>query len=397
MKQAIKKKSVSGGKFNLNDFKKNNGLGVSINNIDKSNADKPMEWIVLPKVYEEQTGLPGIPMGYMTIVRGWSDTGKSTLKNCVIASCQKQGILPVIFETENNFDWQHAIDCGMEATPIYGDVEEVDEYTGEIKTVNKIINYEGDFLYYDTDILAKQYGNYDYSASKETKTYRTTAVIEDVAACMKDLLDKQESGELPMPICFIWDSVGTLPSFRSYTSKVGNNMFDAGAMQSAFNIITNSRIPSSRKISSPYTNTLFFINKIWNDSMNSVGPAASIELKGGKSFFYALRLLIHVGGHNKASVKKLKCTVKGKEVSFGTQTKISIVKNHLPSPFTMTYSGEMVCVHNGIIGVDEVDNYKKNSLKEVLKRYKKEDGTQEFDISDNEIANLKIEEEEIDA
>lgn len=383
-KQPIKKKEMS--EFSMSNFKQGMGLKVTAEDYSKTNTDKPLDWITLPKAYQDETKLPGIPQGYMTVCRGWSDTGKSTLKNCVIASCMKQGIVPVIFETENNFDWQHAIDCGMQATPIWGEVEEVDEETGQVEKVNRIINYEGDFIYFDTNILAQTYGNYDYSAGKPTTTYRKVAVIEDVAACMKDLLDMQEEGKLPKPLCFIWDSVGTLPSFKSYTSKTGNNMFDAGAMSNAFNIINNTRIPASRKLSSPYTNTFFIINKIWNDSMNSVGPAASIEMKGGKSFFFSLRLLIHVGGHNKAGVKKLQCTIRGKKVNFATQTKIAIVKNHLPTPWNLTYSGELVCVHNGLIGINDVENYKKTDLKTVLER--SVDSEDEITIS--ELNNLEV-------
>ena len=59
-------------------------------------------------------------------------------------------------------------------------------------------------------------------------------------------------------------------------------MFNAGALSVAFNNIVNARIPGSRSQDSQYTNTFFVVNKIWNDSMNSVGGAASIENKGGK-------------------------------------------------------------------------------------------------------------------
>ena len=45
------------------------------------------------------------------------------MKNCLIASAQRMGCLPIIFETENNFDFNFAMACGMRATPIYGDVE----------------------------------------------------------------------------------------------------------------------------------------------------------------------------------------------------------------------------------------------------------------------------------
>ena len=69
---------------------------------------------------------------------------------------------------------------------------------------------------------------------------------------MNDILDMQDNGDIQQPICFIWDSIGSIPSYKSFTSKSGNNMFDAGALSVAFNTVINNRIPSSRKISSPY-------------------------------------------------------------------------------------------------------------------------------------------------
>ena len=123
-KQPLKKKEVKG--FNINDFK-NNFLGQKT----AKTADKDIDWIMMPKAYQDAIKLPGIPMSRTTMIRGWSDTGKSTLKNLAIASAMKQGILPVIFETEANFDFQYARDCGMNIEPVYGKI--VDEETGEEK------------------------------------------------------------------------------------------------------------------------------------------------------------------------------------------------------------------------------------------------------------------------
>lgn len=360
MKQAIKKKEYT--KPDIKDIKAKLGFNTSNNVSVMSSADKPMEFIVMPEAFEEALKLPGIPKGYMTLCIGWSNTGKSSMKNCLIAACQKQGILPVIYETEGNFDWKFAIDCGVEATPVYG--EYVDQETGEVR--KEIVDYEGNFIFFDTKNLAAAYGNRDYSAGKETKTYRKQAVIEDIAYSINDLLDKQDSGDIPYPMCFIWDSVGSISSFKSVQSKTGNNMFDAGALSVAFNNIINSRIPSSRKISEPYTNTFFCVNKIWNDSMNSMGGAASIELKGGKSFYYGARLIIHLGGVAKAATKKLTATAKGETYNYGIITKVRVTKNQLPSPYNVTYEGTMACVAHGLVSEGNLETYKKNEMKSIL-------------------------------
>lgn len=376
MKQPIKKKEFK--RPSIASFKEKYGLTVKTEkDIVKSVADKPLEFIPLPEAFSDAIKLPGIPMGYLTLVTGWSNTGKSTIKNCLIASCINNGILPVIYETENNFDFKYAIDCGMKATPVYGDVEveDVDAETGEITThtENRIVNYEGEFMYFDSKILAARYGNIDHAnGGKVLSKYRKQAVLEDIAYSINDILDAQDNGEIQQPICFIWDSIGSITSLRSVNSKVGNNQFDAGAISQAFSEIINNRIPSSKKVSEKYTNTFFCVNKIWNDSMNSMGGVPSIELKGGKTMFFGARLIIHLGGIGKASIKKLTATAKGETYNYGITTKIRTTKNQLPTPWNITYEGEMSCVHNGLINPNKLDEYKKSYMKEILTRLEEE-------------------------
>ena len=362
--------------------------------LSHSNTDKPMEFIPMPKAFMESVKLPGFPMGYMSIITGWSNTGKSTLKYCLMASCINNGILPIIYETENNFDWKYAMDCGVKATPIYDEVEVeyINEETGEV-TVEKerrIVEHKGDFIFLDTALLAKYYGMNDYSSGKQTKNCRKQAVIEDIAYSMNEFLDMQEKGQIQQPICFIWDSVGSIQSFKSYTSKVGNNMFDAASLSAAFTNITNSRIPSSKRISEPYSNTFVCINKIWNDSMNSMGGAASIELKGGKSFYYSARLILHLGGVSKPSTKKLNAIAKGQTYNYGTVSKIRATKNQLPTPYNISYEGEFACVHNGLCPVDEIENYKKTHMKELIERVSTMGGNK-IEIVENDISFVEEE------
>ena len=369
MKQPIKKKDFK--KPSISELKAKLELTMK-NDTDYVNsvADKPMSFIPLPDAFSEAIKLPGIPMGYLSIVTGWSNTGKSTIKNCLIASCINNGIIPIIYETENNFDFQYAIDCGMKATPVYGDVEveHINYETGEVTytTESQIIDYTGDFFYYNSAKLANAYGDNDYSTGKKLKVKRKQAVLEDIAYSINDFLDKQDSGEIPYPMCFIWDSIGSIQSFKSLESKTTNNMFDAGAISQAFNNIINNRIPSSKSMGSEYTNTFFCVNKIWNDSMNSMGGVPSIELKGGKTFFYGARLIMHLGGIGKAATKKLTATAKGETYNYGITTKIRTTKNQLPTPWNVTYEGEMSCVHNGLVSPNKLEEYKKTYMKDIL-------------------------------
>lgn len=353
-KQPLKKKEVKG--FNIKDFKG----GLKLPTV----AEKPMEWFVMPKGFTTATSLPGIPKGFFTGCCGWNSTGKSTLKNHLIAAAQKQGVLPVLFETESNFDFQYAIDCGMEATPI----TDVDEETGELK----IVDYEGDFILFTNEAICEYCGDMDYSTMTRKSTKRKLAVLEDIAYIINDFLDKQESGELPVELLFIWDSVGSVTSWKSYQSKAGNNMFDANSISVAFNTIVNTRIPGSRSQNYPYTNSFFIVNKIWDSSMSTMGKP-SVKLKGGVSFEYALRLLIMTGKIITSGVKKLQATLKGEKYTFATEAPISIKKNHLPMPYNITYEGSIICTGHGIVDESEIEDYKKKILPDILKALKSGD------------------------
>ena len=370
MKQPIKKKEFK--RPSIKDLKAELGLNITKDNLVTSSADKPQEFISMPEAFVEATKLPGIPMGVTTIIHGHSNTGKSLLKNCLIASAQKQGILPVIIETENNFSFPFAISCGMRATPIYGDVEveHVDEETGEITytTENRVIDYEGDFLYYDSQILAEKFGKFDHAQGKEVSKKRKLPVIEDVAMCVNELLDLQEEGKIPQPMVFIWDSVGSIPSFASLMSQRSNSMWDAKALQEAFNILLNNRIPSSKKVSSPYTNTFVAINKVWLDSMSAPMAAPSIKFKGGSGLLYASRLTILLGGTLSAATKRLTATSKGEKYTYGLVTKIKVVKNQLDAPYGLTYEGTFCCVPDGMVSENALEEYKKKNISSILKQ-----------------------------
>ncbi len=370
MAQPLKKKEIK-KKPTISDFKAKMGLVASK---ESSNADKPMEWLDMPKAFKDALKIPGVPVSYVTTVIGHSNTGKSTLVNHAIVAAQRQGYVPVIYDTENNFDFKYAIDMGMEATPIYGDVEveKINPDTGEVEIVteNGIVAYDGNFIYFNNAILAERYGKNDYSTGKETAKGRKIAVIEDIAYSINELLDAQDNGEIDAGFVFIWDSVGSISSFKSFNSKSSNAMWDAAAISVAFNGIVNDRIPRSRKVSSTYSNTMILVNKVWLDSMtNPVGPP-SIQLKGGNSIFYASRLIILLGGQLKSSIKKLTAQSKGLSYNYAIQTKIKVMKNQLPNPYTVTYEGDIICTPHGMISTDKdiVDAYRKEHVGDILKQ-----------------------------
>lgn len=258
----------------------------------------------------------------------------------------------------------------MAIEPVYG----IDPETGE----EGIVDWEGDYVLFTNTKMCEFCGDMDYSKGDKVKTKRDVAVIEDIGYIINTFLDEQHNGNIPMPILFIWDSIGSIQSWKSLQSKVGNPMFDAAGISSTFKPIF-PRIATSKEVGTPYTNGLIAINKIWKDSQNSVGGAVAIANAGGEAFFYGCRLGIHVGGVAKAGTKKLKATIKGTEYQYGTVTKISIFKTQLPVPFNINYSGTMCCVHNGIISEDDIDEYKKKEMPMIIEKIK--------DISDGKITD----------
>ena len=396
MKQAIKKGTGIQKKGGLSAYKKKIGLEVSSDNIVVSNADKPMEWLMMPKAFNEATRLPGFPMGYVSMIGGFSDTGKTTIINHVLVAAQRQGYIPVIYDTENNMDWKYLMDMGFEAEPVYGDVdvENYDPETGEVTITkeNQIIGYDGNFIYYNNTLLANQFGNNDYSNGKQTKEKRKVAVIEDIAASMKELLDAQDNGELEQGLVFVWDSIGSINSYKSYKSPTNNNMFDAGSVSVAFTGILNSRIPSSRKVSAPYTNTMVAISKIWLDSMSAPMAAPMVKYKNGETFYYACHgIICHVGGAISKGTKQLKAVSKGCTYKYGIESKIKVVKNQLPNPWTISYEGPIICTAHGLISKDELSAYQKEHVSEMLKELNRQGEAQGQKISSEDVSFIEEE------
>lgn len=395
-KQAIKKGAgiKSSG---LSAWKSKNGFttkeDTTVSDIKISNANKPMSWILMPEAFKDATGLAGIPMGYVVSVLGHSNVGKTTLLNHAIVSAQRQGLIPVIIDTENSFSFKYAQNMGFEATPIYGDVEveDIDEDTGEIvtRTETQIVNWDGDFIYYNNHILCERFGDIDYAKGVRTKTKRKIAVVEDVAACINELLDAQDNGDIQQGFLFVWDSVGSIGCYKEYNSagnvgKIGNPQWTAAAISASFNIIVNDRIPSSRKMTSKYNNTFLYVNKVWMDSQTVMTGPPIMRTKGGNSLHYSCRLQILLGGQLTSGTKRLTAVSKGYTYGYGIETKIKILKNHLDAPWNIIREGNMIATDLGFIRPDDLDTYKKEHMPFILKELN-ELAKGEIDIKESDV------------
>jgi len=309
--------------FDLNKFKDKKGLSSKA-------KFKDQQWIPLSSAYQETASVPGIPMGHICLMRGHSDTGKTTGMLEAAISAQKRGILPVFIITEMKWNWEHARQMGLEVEEI------VDEETGEI------IDYKGNFIYVDRESIN---------------------TIEDVAAFILDLIDEQKKGNLPYDMLFLWDSIGSVPCEQSVKSNKNNNEWNAGAMSTQFGNNVNQRIVMSRKESSPYTNTLVAINKVWTMKPESPLGKPKLMNKGGYAMWFDATFVITFGNVTNAGTSKIKAIKGGKQVEFAKRVNIQIDKNHING---VTTRGRIVMTPHGFILDDEKD------LKEYKKNYSKE-------------------------
>lgn len=324
-------KTIEKKEFDLKAFKKEMGLNFKT-------KEKDLSWIPLSEAFHDAVKLPGIPIGYLTSFRGYSNTGKSTAMYEGVAGCQKLGILPVIYETENNWNWDHAKNIGVKFDVV------IDEETGEE-------THEGDFIFLQGKDLLEMYQNYDHQHSKMmSKPLRYEPAVEDIALHMTTILDWQQEGKLNRDVCFFWDSVGSVNCFKGLMSKTSNNQWTAGALSNSFKGLINFRIPSTRRETSKYTATFVVIQQIWLDNENKV-----IKHKGGETFFYSPRLIFHFGGVLTHGTEKLKATMSGNEFQFGTETKLSCYKNQING---VEKKGKIASTPHGYWIPDKINEYK---------------------------------------
>jgi len=325
--------------FNLDGFKSKKGL--------TSKAKfKEQEWIPLSSAYQEITSVPGIPMGHICLLRGHSDTGKTTALLEAAVEAQKRKILPVFIITEMKWSWEHAQMMGLKINEV------VDEETGEV------VDYNGNFIYVDRETINS---------------------IEDVAGFILDLIDEQKNGNLPYDLLFLWDSIGSVPCEMSIKSNKNNNEWNAGAMSTQFGNSVNQRITLSRKESSPYTNTLVCINKVWTLKAESPMGQPKLMNKGGYAMWFDSTFVVTFGNVMSAGTSKIKAIKDGKQVEFAKRVNIQIDKNHING---VTTRGKIVVTPHGFILDD--DKSLKNYKSEQSEAWKKILGGGDFIIAEED-------------
>ena len=326
LSEAVSKEIRS--KFDLSSFKEKKGLKQNV-------KFKEQTWIPLSQAFQDVTSIPGIPMGHIVLLRGHSDTGKTTALLETAVSAQKRGVLPVFIITEMKWNWEHAKQMGLQVEEV------VDKDTGEIT------NYEGEFIYADRE---------------------TIHTIEDVAKFILDLIDEQKRGNLPYDLVFLWDSIGSVPCEMSVKSNKNNNEWNAGAMSTQFGNSVNQRITLSRKESSEFTNTLVCINKVWTAKAESPMGKPKLMNKGGFAMWFDSTFVVTFGNISNAGTSKIKAIKDGKQVEFAKRVNLQIDKNHING---VTTRGKIVMTPHGFINdndkeLKEYKNANAQAWKDIL-------------------------------
>lgn len=272
----------------LNRFKKTTNL---LNNA----SYKPQTWVPLSEAFNDSVGLPGIPECAITLLRGLSDTGKTTALCEAATSAQRMGKLVVFIINEMKFSFEHLKKYGFRT------VEEVDTETGEII-------HTGDFIFADRLMLP---------------------TIESTGKFILELIQEQEKGKLPYDLFFALDSFGNLPSEMSVSLGKNDARWNSAAMNLTFASFINHKFSSSRRTTSKYNNTLLAVNKQGIKLPESPVEKPKRTSKGGSSMYFDAALVIDFGGVTTALTSKIDAVRNGKTITFAKRTKISVDKNHI--------------------------------------------------------------------
>jgi recombination protein RecA len=257
---------------------------------------KKDSYINLNIALQAVTGLPGIPQGHTIQIYGPSNGGKTSLALHLAAEAQKQGVLPVFIITEDKLSLPRAQAMGVDM---------------------------------------------------ENAVMLTATYLEDVFMAMDKMLAAQASGELPMDMLIIVDSIGNTLSKTSITvnkdgtSEIGGGMMKASRVIREQMRIFSHKINDTRKVVSPKNATLVFINHSYKVPPQFPGGPTTDAAYGGDGIYYASSLVIKV-----RKTKQLKATKDGIDLTFGIVSKIAVEKNHING---VSNTGDFVIVPDSII------------------------------------------------
>jgi len=265
----------------------------AIKNKFSDNASfKPDRFFDLGDAFLDACGIPGPAMGHLNMLLGHTDTGKTTALIKTAIDAQKKGILPVFLITEQKWDFFHALLMGLQCEKV-----ENKEDGGW--------SWDGFFLFNN---------HFDY--------------IEQITDYINKLLTAQEKGELDYDLCFLWDSVGSVPCKMTFEGK-GGKQHNASTLSDKIGMGINQRISGSRRSDRKFTNTMVICNQPWVEIPDNPFGQPKIKAKGGEAVWLNSTLVFLFGNQKNAGITKISITKDGRKVKIATRTKISVMKNHV--------------------------------------------------------------------
>lgn len=292
-------------KFDLGDYLKKDEVEETVY--------KPLQYVIMPKVFQDCIGLPGIALGYMSMAYGLSDSGKTEIMLHIAQEAVKQDILPILVIGENKMETSRLVSKGL--------------IPGETCIVEESISTLEDF--------------YDYISMK----------VEDI-----------KTKRLKMNCIVLLDSIASLPSKESFEiDKDGRISKKYGPQKNAavmgyFNPIVSKRIASTREMNSDYSLGLFIVNQAYKQPPEFPGAPTIVVPNGGEKIWFPLGLSFEV-----KEGKRIKQTVSGRDLEIALVTKIKVKKNHITGIYS---SGEIL-----LAGNDMLENNDK-TIKEFKESFK---------------------------
>ena len=297
--------------------KKEFSLDAIKNKYSTKTKYKDTEFYEVDEAFHSACGIPGPALGNINMFLGHSNSSKTTALVKAAVSAQKKGHLPVFIITEKKWSWEHAVELGLKAQIVDGE-------------------WDGDFIFND---------DFDY--------------IEQATDYINELLDEQEKGNIPYSLCFLWDSVGSIPCKMTFDGK-GGKQHNASALADKIGMGIHARITKSKKEDYPYYNTLIVVNQPWVELPDNPFGQPQIKAKGGEALWLASALVFLFGNQKNAGINHITATKNGRTVSYAIRTKISVLKNHING---LGYKdGKIIATPQGYIADD----------KDALEKYKKE-------------------------
>jgi len=293
-------------------------------------------------------GLPGPLMGSINMFLGHSNTAKTNALISSAVDAIKKGHLPIFIITERKWNWEHAVQLGLQASK------------------NEDGSWEGPFIFNDS---------FSY--------------IEQVTDFINEILDEQDKGNIPQNILFLWDSVGSIPCKMTFDGK-GGKQHNASVLADKIGMGIHRRIGITKKESVPYYATMVVVNQPWVEPADNPFGQPEIKAKGGNALWLASTIVFLFGNQKKAGVSFIPATKNGRKIIFATRTKISILKNHING--LAFQDGRIIATPHGFI----------HDTKEAIEAYKKEysqfwndilKGSGDIELGEEEDSPINMDEE----